>query len=98
MRRGRLEDIDYANDVTVNYIRMTKGAGEIADLVTENGKYTVISYDKSGEAEICASVTYDGVTAETAFAFFVDDIGKTGRTIYYDDMIANARENIKKYS
>ena len=92
------EDVDYENDVTINRLEITKGKGELADIVEKNGKYYIETYDKSGEVNITANMTYEGETAETVLKFFVADIAKKGRTLYTDEMIANARENIKKYS
>ena len=90
-----LEDVNPA-DVVVNSITVTKGA-DVITLTKDGDKYSITTTDATGEVEITADITYKGKNVVTTFAFSVEDIGKTGRTIYTDEMVANARENIKEY-
>lgn len=83
-------------DLLVNSIKVTKG-GDLVSLVEKDNALYVETPASDCEATITADMTYKGVGVVTDFTFKVADIGKTGRTIYSDEMIANARENIEKY-
>lgn len=89
----KLSDID-ANNVIINSIEITKGKDTIATISED---YTINTL-AVGNAEVTVDVTYGGARMVETFEFKVADIGKTGRTIYSDEMIAAARENISKYN
>ncbi|MBR3848657.1 MAG: heparinase II/III family protein, partial [Oscillospiraceae bacterium] len=83
--------------VEINDVYLTKGE-DVAKIVFENGNYYVETWDAAGEAEVALDLTYRGKNVTETFAFSVSDIGKKGRTLYTDEMVSAARENISKYS
>ncbi len=89
----KLSDID-EESVIINSIELTKGDGTVATISED---YTINTL-AIGDAEVTVDVTYGGVRMRETFGFKVADIGKTGRTIYSDNMIKAARENISKYN
>ena len=62
---------------------------------TEDSSLTVTAL-KVGTCQITVTVTMDGRSASTFFEVTTRE-GKTGRSIYTDEMINNARANILKY-
>ncbi len=92
-------EIDILNPelVEVNSISLTKGE-DVARIAFDNGNYYVETWDAAGDAEVTVDITYRGTNAVKTFAFKVADIGKSGRTLYTDEMVSAARENISKYA
>lgn len=58
--------------------------------------YLTLTAAKVGSSKVTVKVTVDGVTASTSFEVTTRK-GKTGRSIYTDEMIQTARENIELY-
>ncbi|MBR3847745.1 MAG: Ig-like domain-containing protein, partial [Oscillospiraceae bacterium] len=83
--------------ITINDISISSDKEGVAYLRKEGNQYYVETGTVAGEAEINLDLTYRGENVTATFPFVVADVGKTGRTIYSDEMIKNAHDNIKEY-
>ena len=77
-------------DASVSYASSDESVATVAN----DGRVTPIAV---GMAKITATVTIDGVTVSDDVTVSVRT-GKVSRTIYTDEMVSAARENIQRYS